>query len=191
MPRFYKLDYRLLNPLGEEVDSSAGGNPMAFVEGDGTMVPGLEAAVLGKLAGDEFEVKIGPEKAYGFSQRSLVRTVAPDMFMADIDSIEVGMIFQVGSGAEAEVARVVAVEDGGITIDANHPLAGVSFHFEISVLESREASGEELEVRNMGECEQASARSHPLQSQFRLIKCEYFGRPTDAALGGVIARLRQ
>ena len=60
------------------------------------------------------------------------------------------MIFQVGSGAEAEVARVVAVEDGGITIDANHPLAGVSFHFEISVLESREASGEELEVRNMG-----------------------------------------
>ena len=122
---------------------------MAFVEGDGTMVPGLETAVLGKLAGDEFEVKIGPEKAYGFSQRSLVRTVAPDMFMADIDSIEVGMIFQVGSGAEAEVARVVAVEDGGITIDANHPLAGVSFHFEISVLESREASGEELEVRNM------------------------------------------
>ena len=150
MPKFYKLDYRLLNPLGEEVDSSAGGNPMAFVEGDGTMVPGLEAAVLGKLTGDEFEVKIGPEKAYGFSQRSLVRTVAPDMFMADIDSIEVGMIFQVGSGAEAEVARVVAVEDGGITIDANHPLAGVSFHFEISVLESREASGEELEVRNMG-----------------------------------------
>ena len=150
MPRFYKLDYRLLNPLGEEVDSSTGGNPMAFVEGDGTMVPGLETAVLGKLAGDEFEVKIGPEKAYGFSQRSLVRTVAPDMFMADIDSIEVGMIFQVGSGAEAEVARVVAVEDGGITIDANHPLAGVSFHFEISVLESREASGEELEVRNMG-----------------------------------------
>ena len=66
MPKFYKLDYRLLNPLGEEVDSSAGGNPMAFVEGDGTMVPGLEAAVLGKLAGDEFEVKIGPEKAYGF-----------------------------------------------------------------------------------------------------------------------------
>ena len=58
MPKFYKLDYRLLNPLGEEVDSSAGGNPMAFVEGDGTMVPGLEAAVLGKLAGDEFEVKI-------------------------------------------------------------------------------------------------------------------------------------
>ena len=150
MPRFYKLDYRLLNPLGEEGDSSAGGNPMAFVEGDGTMVPGLEAAVLGKLAGDEFEVKIGPEKAYGFSQRSLVRTVAPDMFMADIDSIEVGMIFQVGSGAEAEVARVVALEDGGITIDANHPLAGVSFHFEISVLESREASGEELEVRNIG-----------------------------------------
>ena len=150
MPKFYKLDYRLLNPLGEEVDSSADGNPMAFVEGDGTMVPGLEAAVLGKLAGDEFEVKIGPEKAYGFSQRSLVRTVAPDMFMADIDSIEVGMIFQVGSGAEAEVAKVVAVEDGGITIDANHPLAGVSFHFEISVLESREASGEELEVRNMG-----------------------------------------
>ena len=149
MPKFYKLDYRLLNPDGDEVDSSAGGTPMAFVEGDGTMVPGLEAAVLGKEQGDEFEVKIGPEKAYGFTQRSLVRTVAPDMFMSDIDSIEVGMIFQVGSGAEAEVARVIEVEDGGITIDSNHPLAGVSFHFEIVVLEGREATAEELEVRNM------------------------------------------
>lgn len=151
MPRFYKLDYTLLNPAGEEVDSSAGGNPMAFVEGDGTMVPGLEAAVIGREQGDQFDVKIGPEKAYGFSQRSLIRTVAPSMFSADVDEIQVGMIFQVGSGAEAEVARVIEVEEdgGGITIDSNHPLAGASFHFEVDVLESREATREEMEVRDM------------------------------------------
>jgi len=149
MPRFYKLDYVLLNPLGEEVDSSAGGNPMAFVEGDGTMVPGLEAAVIGKEEGDEFEIKIGPEKAYGFSQRSLIKTVSPGMFTMDIDEIQVGMIFQVGSGSETEVARVIEVDDGGVTIDSNHPLAGVSFHFEVSVIESREATREELEVRDM------------------------------------------
>ncbi|MFT4714752.1 MAG: FKBP-type peptidyl-prolyl cis-trans isomerase SlyD [Candidatus Azotimanducaceae bacterium] len=149
MPKFYKLDYTLLNPAGEEVDSSAGGNPMAFVEGDGTMVPGLEAAVIGREQGDQFDVKIGPEKAYGFSQRSLIRTVTAGMFSTDVDEIEVGMIFQVGSGAEAEVARVVEVEEGAITIDSNHPLAGVSFHFDICVLESREATREELEVRDM------------------------------------------
>jgi len=113
------------------------------------MVPGLEAAVIGKEEGDEFEIKIGPEKAYGFSQRSLIKTVSPGMFTMDIDEIQVGMIFQVGSGSETEVARVIEVDDGGVTIDSNHPLAGVSFHFEVSVIESREATREELEVRDM------------------------------------------
>lgn len=139
MPRYYKLDYVLRNTNGDMVDSSSGGEALAFVEGDGTMIPGLEKAVKGKEVGDEFTVTIGPEDAYGWPQKQLIRTVAKDMIQTDADQIEVGMIFQLGSGSETQVAKVVEVEDDAVTIDANHPLAGLTFVFDIAVVEAREA----------------------------------------------------
>lgn len=128
------------------VDSSAGGEPLWFVEGDGRMIPGLERAVKGREVGEEFQVTIEPEDAYGYPQRQLVRTVAPDMIDADVEEVEVGMIFQVGSGDSHQVVRVVEVNDDGITVDANHPLAGVTFRFDIKILEVREATAEDREI---------------------------------------------
>ncbi|MFN3236475.1 MAG: peptidylprolyl isomerase [Pseudomonadales bacterium] len=139
MPRFYKLDYVLRNTEGDMVDSSAGGEALQFIEGDGTMIPGLEKAVRGKEPGDEFTVTIGPEDAYGWPQKQLIRTVAKDMIQSDAEEIEVGMIFQLGSGAESQVAKVVEVEQDTVTIDANHPLAGLTFVFDIAVIEARDA----------------------------------------------------
>lgn len=146
-PKFFKFDYAIRDPEGKVVDTSAGGEPLAFVEGDGRMIPGLERALKDKSMGDEFEVTVGPDDAYGWPQRSLIRTVSRDMIDANVDEVEPGMIFQVGSGDDHEVVRVVSVEDDGITIDANHPLAGVTFNFEIKVLEAREATTEDLEVK--------------------------------------------
>ena len=65
---------------------------------------------------------------------------------ANVEDLQPGMIFQVGSGTDAEVVRVVEVEDEGITIDGNHPLAGVTFHFELRIVEARQASTDELEL---------------------------------------------
>ena len=67
------------------------------------------------------------------------------MFDVDIEDIEVGMIFQVGSGDSAEVVKVVDLGEGEITIDANHPLAGLRLNFDIEVIEAREATTEEIE----------------------------------------------
>jgi len=136
---FYKFDYVIRNADGEMVDSSAAGEALSFVEGDGAMIPGLEQALLGRAAGDEFSVVINPEDAYGLPQKPLVRTVARDMIQTDADEIEVGMIFQLGSGTDGQVVRVTAVFDEVVTIDGNHPLAGVTFYFDIVVLEAREA----------------------------------------------------
>lgn len=127
------------------MDSSEGGEPLSFVEGDGRVVPGLEKALSGKEQGDEFEVAVGPEDAYGWPQRSLIRTVSKDMVDASVDEIEPGMIFQVGSGENIEVVKVLDVDENSITIDANHPLAGITFNFRVCVLEAREATAEELE----------------------------------------------
>ncbi len=144
--QYYRFHYRLRDPEGKVVDSSDGGEPLWFVEGDGRMVPGLEKALQGRAVGDEFEATVAPEDAYGWPQRSLIRTVSREMIDADVAELEPGMIFQVGSGGEHEVVRVVDVSDDAITVDANHPLAGVTFHFDIHVLEVRDATPEDSEV---------------------------------------------
>lgn len=151
MRRFYRVDYRLLNADNEVVDSSDGGSSLAFIEGDGTMMPGLEAAVVDLDTGDEIKVTIEPDKAYGFPQQSLIRTVSRETINANVDSVEPGMIFQVGSGDEAAVVRVVEVVEDGVVVDGNHPLAGVTFKFELTVTEAREATAEELEILAMND----------------------------------------
>ncbi len=144
MPRFYKFDYAIRNESGEIVDSSDGSEALSFVEGDNNTIIGLQKALASRSAGDEFSVTIEPGDAYGHSQRSLVRTVTKDMF--EVDDLEAGMVFQVGSGDATEVARVMEVNENSVTIDTNHPLAGVTFNFEICVLEAREATTEEVEA---------------------------------------------
>jgi len=146
MPDFYRFHYAIKNQDGEVVDTSHSGEPLSFVEGDGTMIPGLERALRGRSQGDEFEVTIAPDDAFGWPQRSLIRTLAADMFQADVDEIKEGMIFQVGSGEERQVVKVIDVNEEGITVDGNHPLAGITFNFEITVLEARQATLEEIEI---------------------------------------------
>lgn len=142
---YFEFDYAILNEEGVVIDSSEGGQPLSFIQGDGSMIKGIERALRGKQAGDSFAVSIPPEDAYGWPQRSLIRTLSPDMFQPGVSDIEVGMLFQVGSGSEAEVVRVVEIADDGITVDANHPLAGLTLHFDIQVVTAREASEDEIE----------------------------------------------
>ncbi len=144
MPRLYRFDYSIMNDAGEMVDTTEGGEPLSFVEGDGRMIPGLERALTGKAVGDEFKVSVTPEDAYGWPKRSLIRTLSPGSFEADVEVIEAGMIFQLGRGSETEVVKVVEVSDDAITVDANHPLAGLTLNFVIQVLEVRDATAEEL-----------------------------------------------
>jgi len=142
---FYQFDYAILDDEGNVVDSSEGGEPLAFIQGDGTMIRGLEKALKGKDAAEKFSVNIRPEDAYGWPQRSLIRTVSRNMFQGSPGEVEVGALFQVGSGSEAEVVKVVSVEEDGITVDSNHPLAGLTLKFEIEVVVAREATLDEIE----------------------------------------------
>ena len=75
---------------------------------------------------------------------SLGDVVYKDMIQTDADEIQPGMIFQFGSGDSSNVVKVVSVEADGITVDGNHPLAGVTFNFEIHVLEARQAEPGEM-----------------------------------------------
>jgi len=137
------IDYTLTDAQGTELDSSQGRGPFAYIHGIGNIIPGLEEALEGKAAGDQVNAVISPENAYGTRDESLVQQLPRSQFDTDQD-IEVGMQFQAMSEAGPRVVTVVSVDVENVTVDANHPLAGVTLHFDVTIKEIREATGEEL-----------------------------------------------
>jgi FKBP-type peptidyl-prolyl cis-trans isomerase SlyD len=140
------IHYVLTNNDKEVLDSSEGQDPLAYLHGTGHLIPGLEAQLLGKVAGDKLNVTVQPGDGYGEFNKELVQTVPSDVFEG-VESIEPGMQFQTSTegGSGGETITVVSVENDEVTIDGNHPLAGETLHFAVDIIEVREATAEELE----------------------------------------------
>ena len=138
------MHYTLTDDQGSVLDSSEGGNPLTYLHGAGNIIPGLESALVGKSTGDKLNVRVAPEDGYGLPQSGLIQAV-PRVAFGDIDDIEVGMTF-VAQGPDGAQQRVVVKEIGEdeITIDANHPLAGVPLNFAVQIVAVREATQEEI-----------------------------------------------
>lgn len=145
---FYKLNYWLKNPEGEVVDTSEGGEPMTFLSNSRKVIPGLIKAVEGRKSGDRIEATIPPELAYGEHKQELVNQVPLSMFDG-VEQVVPGMKFQTNTGEQVQVVQVVAVSGAEVTVDANHPLAGISLVFELELLEVRAATNDEIEAENL------------------------------------------
>jgi FKBP-type peptidyl-prolyl cis-trans isomerase SlyD len=137
------IHYTLKNDAGETVDSSAGGDPLAYLQGNGNLVPGLENALEGKQAGDKVSVKVSPNDGYGEYDKSLVQQV-PRRSFKGVPNIQVGMQFQVQSGQGPRAVTVTNVIGDMVTVDGNHPLAGQNLNFDVEIAEVRVATDEEL-----------------------------------------------
>ena len=138
------IDYTLTDDQGTVIDSSEGRGPLAYIQGIGNIIPGLERALEGKGKGDSLQVKVAPEDGYGERRDDLTQAVPKQMFEGS-DEIQVGMQFQTMTEAGPQVVTVVAIDDENVTVDGNHPLAGENLNFDVTVVEIREASAEELE----------------------------------------------
>jgi FKBP-type peptidyl-prolyl cis-trans isomerase SlyD len=137
------IDYTLTDDQGNVIDSSEGRDPLAYIQGIGNIIPGLERALEGKSKGDSLKVSIHPKDGYGERSDELTQQVPKEMFEGDT-AIEVGMQFQTMSEHGPQVVTVVAVDDAHVTVDANHPLAGENLNFDVTVVAIRPASEEEL-----------------------------------------------
>ena len=138
------IDYKLTNNKNEIIDTSEGREPLAYLHGNGNLIPGLEKALEGKAGGDTLKVSIPPEEGYGVRDDSK-RTEIPRNVFKDVDEVKPGMQFQArGPQGGVELLTVVSVADDKVTIDANHPLAGETLNFDVTVREVREPSAEEL-----------------------------------------------
>lgn len=143
--RVVSIDYTLKDDTGEVIDTSEGREPLAFVYGSGSIIPGLEKNLEGKTPGDEFQVTVKPEEGYGEYNDQLIVEVSKDNFEEGAEINEGMQVQATKSDGSAQVLTVKDIADDKVTLDANHPLAGQTLHFEVAVTEVREATPEELE----------------------------------------------
>ncbi|MEX1023943.1 MAG: peptidylprolyl isomerase [Planctomycetota bacterium] len=138
------IEYTLKNDDGEVIDTSTGRAPLAYVHGKGSLVPGLESQLEGKAPGDKLEVRVAPEEGYGPRHEAMVQTVAREQLPPEPEP-QTGMQFQAQTEQGPLVLTVVDVAEDKVTLDGNHPLAGMALNFEVNVVDVREATPEELE----------------------------------------------
>jgi FKBP-type peptidyl-prolyl cis-trans isomerase SlyD len=137
------IHYTLRDDAGQVLDSSDGRDPLTYLHGSGNIVPGLEKALDGKQAGDEIKVRLPPDEGYGVRDETNVRNVPIRKLPAG--KIEPGMRLRVQTPDGYLLALVTEVRGDYATLDANHPLAGMTLHFEVKVVEVRDATDEERE----------------------------------------------
>jgi len=138
------IHYTLKNDAGETLDSSWGGEPLAYIHGQGNLVAGLEKALEGKQSGDKLSVKVEPTEGYGVRDDALIQQVPKRQFGGA--NVQPGMQFHAQtSQGHARVVTVVRIQGDMVTVDGNHPLAGENLNFDVEVTEVREATQEELE----------------------------------------------
>lgn len=138
------FDYEVRNSRAEVLDSSAhSGNPMAYIHGYASIIPGLEKALEGKTAGEQMDVVVPPVEAYGLRDERRVGQVDRSIFPEGAD-IKPGMRFRASSEHGSDLVVITAVDGNTITVDANHPLAGETLTFNVTVRDVRPATPEEI-----------------------------------------------
>ncbi len=137
------IHYTLTNAGGEVLDSSDGGEPLTYLHGAGNIIPGLESALEGQEAGSALKVEVAPEEGYGPVQDALIQEVPRSAF-GDVEDIQEGMRFQAQTNQGPVPIVVTKVSDETITVDGNHPLAGQTLFFDVSIQEVRAATEDEL-----------------------------------------------
>ena len=138
------MNYEVADDQGQLIDRSEEGGPLAYIHGNGQLIPGLETALEGRGKGDKIAVDVPPEQGYGERDEDGVQIVARNQFDDSVE-IEVGMQFEAQDDDEGhQIVTVAAVDGENITLDTNHPLAGKNLRFEVEILDVRDASAEEL-----------------------------------------------
>jgi FKBP-type peptidyl-prolyl cis-trans isomerase SlyD len=137
------IHYTLTNDKGEVLDSSSGGEPLAYLHGQGNIIAGLEKALEGKQAGDKLDVKVAPAEGYGERDDKLVQQV-PRRAFSGAQNVRPGMQFHAQtSQGHTRVVTVTGVVGDMVMVDGNHPLAGEHLNFAVEVTEVRDPSEEE------------------------------------------------
>jgi peptidylprolyl isomerase len=119
---------------GTQIESTKGARPLDFVVGSGTVLPGLDEEVRGMKAGDKRVAVLKPEDAFGPRLEDLIKTVPISSLPEDLDLTPGKRIGARTKEDELIEMDVLAIEGDNVTLDANHPFAGLDITFRIEVI---------------------------------------------------------
>jgi FKBP-type peptidyl-prolyl cis-trans isomerase SlyD len=139
-----EIDYTLKDEKGQVLDSSEGRDPLSYIQGVGNLIPGVENALEGKSSGERVQITVPPETGYGVRDDSLVLSIERDKF-SGIEDLKEGLRFRMDTPDGQMIFTVVQIGDGEVLVDGNHPLAGMTLNFDITIQSVRDATSEELD----------------------------------------------
>lgn len=150
--KIVSIEYEVFNQADNALlDSNKGGSPLEFLVGSGQVINGLENALIGANIGDNVKATISPEDAYGAYQSDFIQEVPKEQFEGI--ELKTGMTL-FGQGEDGQTVQV-SVKDFNneyVIIDYNHPLAGKTLHFDVKVLDVRDATEAEILHSHGGGC---------------------------------------
>lgn len=133
-----KLDYTL-SVDNKEIETSVGKKPLEFVVGDKSIIPGLEAGILGMHVGEEKLVTVAPKDAYGEADPKALKEFPKSTMPKGVEP-KPGMILQAQApDGESFPATIKEVKDDKVVLDFNHPLAGKQLKFQVKILDITQA----------------------------------------------------
>jgi len=141
--RVVTFHYTLRDPAGRVLATSAGADPIVYLEGAGQIIDGLDEQLRGVAPGVKTCVQVPAARAYGERDPAQVQQVKRTQLPVD-GELKVGDQFQTERDKYAPIVTVVAIEGEHVTLDANHPLAGVDLTFEVEIVAARPATAPEL-----------------------------------------------
>jgi FKBP-type peptidyl-prolyl cis-trans isomerase SlyD len=141
-----RIEYTLTLDDGEVIDSSEGDGPLEFLQGAGEIISGLEAALHGMSVGEQKNIVVTPDLAYGEYEPDNFQVVPLDAFDPDVE-LEPGLALEFfdEENDEAIEGFVSEIQPDGVVVDFNHWLAGETLHFDVKVVSVRPALPEEIE----------------------------------------------
>ena len=117
------------------IETSKDRDPLEFKIGDGNVIPGLEQGVIGMAAGDKKTIAVSPEEGFGQPQEDLVVDLKKSEFPEDVEfAVGAYLNIETSDGKEFK-AKVVEIKEDTVTLDANHPLAGITINYDVELLE--------------------------------------------------------
>lgn len=137
------LAYTLRDDDGEIIDQSETGSPLVYLHGAENIVPGLEEQLEGVAEGESIKATVSPELGYG-PRMGTAREVPRNFFPADADLTAGKQVFARNDSGRQRPFFITGITEDTITVDPNHPLAGETLHFEVTVESLRDASDEEI-----------------------------------------------
>ncbi|PKI81652.1 peptidylprolyl isomerase [Malaciobacter halophilus] len=150
MSKVIGIEYSLKDAnSGEHLDTNVGAAPLEFVSGKGQIIPGLEEKLVNMNLNEEADVLVEPKDAYGEYNEEATQTLPKEQF-AGIELQEGMSLYGTGENGETVQVTVKSFTDSDVTIDYNHPMAGRSLMFSVSVVSLRDATEEEIQTGVVG-----------------------------------------